>query len=416
MKKHLDSSDQKDGDFYRSFIEGKGKNIVAFVAQAGQLKYVNEAFSDFLGYSPQEVLDSDFDLFSLIAPEDRRMAREVYLKRLRDSYIPKRNTLSLLTKNQNRIPVIVYTEIIDYQDRKAIQGLIVDISEQKRIEQKLQSSEVRYRLLLENSPSLIVNITETGHIHYINQTFLDLLGTDNFEIEGRLFWTLVVPEDVETVKKAVQTKFITTSTNGSMQSATNNIPEFSLLTRAGAAVPVTAHLSLLELDEGNLVQCIMERNYRKSLIRLAMPQIFLSIIRFGDLGSEPVQTEALPFEEDDPGFLIKTGVYLMASVGMGSEHFLGLSGPLPVSGWSNYFQFVYSFRIRSPTVTDERMEGEDYCLLLIFGPRELEHLFSNRKSLEKSIHSALREFKTLEDLEEEGSIERLKRQILLQEK
>ena len=426
LNKSLTTLEEKDKNFYRSFIEGKGKNFIAFVAQAGQLKYVNEIIEELLGYSPQEVLASDFDMFSLISPEHRRMARENYLIRLRDSSIPPKAEINLLTKANTKLPAILYAEIIDYQGRKAIQGLIVDISERKKIERKLKRKEERYSRLLEESPNLIVNINESGQIHYINRTFLNILGADNFEdkFEGRPFWTLISPEHVKDVKARFEAKFIEslsdeiieTSTVENLKLSSPETIEFSLKTLDGTKVPIIARISISELDEGNILQCIMERNYRKSLMKLVMPEIFLSILSYGELGSETVQTEELPFEKEDEGFLIKTGIYLMATIGMGSEHFLGLSGPLPVSGWPNYFQFVYSFKISSLSQTDKRMEGKDFCLLLLFGPRDLEHLFSDRKTLKENIRTGLEKFEELEDLKKEGAIEYLKRWILLQEK
>ncbi|MFX1537366.1 MAG: PAS domain-containing protein, partial [Promethearchaeota archaeon] len=196
MNKSLTTFEEKDKNFYRSFIEGKGKNFIAFVAQAGQLKYVNETIEELLGYSPQEVLASNFDIFSLISPKHRRMAQETYLKRLKDSSIPPKAEITLLTKANKKLPAILYAEIIEYQGRKAIQGLIVDISERKKIERELKHKKERYRRLLEESPNLIVNINESGQIHYINRTFLDILGADNFEdnFEGRPFWTLIASE------------------------------------------------------------------------------------------------------------------------------------------------------------------------------------------------------------------------------
>ena len=236
---------------------------------------------------------------------------------------------------------------------------------------------------------------------------------ENFEdnFEGRPFWTLIASEHVKDVKARLEAKFIESlsdevtdvSNIENLKLSSPETIEFSLKTLDGTKVPIIARVSISEQDEGNMLQCIMERNYRKSLMKLAMSEIFFSILRYGDLGSETVQTEELPFEkEEEEEFLIKTGIYLMATIGMGSEHFLGLSGPLPVSGWPDYFQVVYSFKIPSLSQTDKRMEGKDFCLLLLFGPRDLEHLFSDRKTLKENIQTGLKKFEELEDLNKRG--------------
>ena len=65
-----------------------------------------------------------------------------------------------------------------------LRGLSIDITNRKRNEQALATSEERYRILADLNPQSIWMGAPDGKITYANQTLLDYLGFSEADLEG----------------------------------------------------------------------------------------------------------------------------------------------------------------------------------------------------------------------------------------
>jgi PAS domain S-box-containing protein len=75
--------------------------------------------------------------------------------------------------------------------------VVEDISERKRIEEKLQESEIRFRGTFEQAAVGIAHTeAATGHFIRINQKYLDIVGYTRPELLGRHFQEITHPDDV----------------------------------------------------------------------------------------------------------------------------------------------------------------------------------------------------------------------------
>lgn len=93
------------------------------------------------------------------------------------------------------------TQIIDLGGRKASLNILRDISDRKRAEEELRSSEARYRRLVELSPELIAVHTE-GRIVFINQSGSRMLGAASpEELIGRNIMDFVHHEYHDEVRR-----------------------------------------------------------------------------------------------------------------------------------------------------------------------------------------------------------------------
>jgi PAS domain S-box-containing protein len=81
-------------------------------------------------------------------------------------------------------------------------GSCVDITEKKKIEEDLKSSEYRYRIIAENTQDLIRVIDINGIICYASPSHETVLGFPKNVYEGSLFYELIHPDDVDNTKKA----------------------------------------------------------------------------------------------------------------------------------------------------------------------------------------------------------------------
>lgn len=81
---------------------------------------------------------------------------------------------------------------------KQIVGSLIDITEQKKIEEALRESENKYRSLVENSNEAIF-IAQDGYIKFPNLRTLEALGYTEKELSEIPFARLIHPEDREAI-------------------------------------------------------------------------------------------------------------------------------------------------------------------------------------------------------------------------
>jgi len=85
-------------------------------------------------------------------------------------------------------------------------GFITDISEKKKIEEIIRESEMRYRLIVENSPAGIFYFDREGIISECNDKFIKIIGSSREKLIGLNLLQLPDQKVVAAVKKALQGK------------------------------------------------------------------------------------------------------------------------------------------------------------------------------------------------------------------
>ncbi|MBL9123173.1 MAG: PAS domain S-box protein [Planctomycetaceae bacterium] len=88
-------------------------------------------------------------------------------------------------------------------DPLRIIGTLIDITERKRTEQILATSEQRYRLLAENSTDLISRIDWQGDFQYASPAVKVLMGYSPDELLGSNVYDYVHPDDLEETRRQI---------------------------------------------------------------------------------------------------------------------------------------------------------------------------------------------------------------------
>jgi len=165
-----------------------------FINQKGRLVYVNQSCVKVMGYSREEFYAADFDFMTLIAPEYHDLIRSSYAKHMQGEDL-KPYEYEIITKNNERINVIITTKLIEYEHDRAILGIITDITDLKNTEHALKESEVKYRNLVENISEVIYTIDSDGNISYISPSIERVMGYTQDEVIGKNFEMFIYPED-----------------------------------------------------------------------------------------------------------------------------------------------------------------------------------------------------------------------------
>jgi len=137
---------RKSEESFRGMVENLN-DVVYEVTSQGIVNYVSPSIKQLLGYSPEELISQNF--FMHMHPEDR----PVIIERLANlnkkdysfmeyRYFSKDGNIRWVRSSTN--PIIENGEMIGGR------GILIDITERKKAEEKLRESEERFRMVFEN--------------------------------------------------------------------------------------------------------------------------------------------------------------------------------------------------------------------------------------------------------------------------
>ncbi len=150
----------------------------------------NPAFSKILGFDPSENLINKNVHDFWQKPEERI----TYLDELKKLGNVKNYLVHAKKKYGEKIVLHLNSHIIEKRkgNPNIIQGLITDITEKFKLEQKLKESEERYRNLFESMPFSIGLLDQKGRVVYCNPATEKLLGYSMEDLIGEEFRNLSI--------------------------------------------------------------------------------------------------------------------------------------------------------------------------------------------------------------------------------
>lgn len=166
--------------------------IGMYIIQGGQFQFVNPKFQELTGYTQDELIG--MNSLDLVIPEDRILVREnaiQMLNRRRTTPYRYRGTI----KNGELRWILETVTSVSYQDRRAVLGYYMDITEHKQAEDELMRSERKYRTLFEESRDVIIITTRDGKLLDVNQAGSEVFGYSREKLIGMDFKNLYVNPD-----------------------------------------------------------------------------------------------------------------------------------------------------------------------------------------------------------------------------
>jgi diguanylate cyclase (GGDEF)-like protein/PAS domain S-box-containing protein len=141
-----------------------------------------------------------------------------------------------------------------------LRGVMVDISERKKVEETLRESEKKYRGLLETAPDGMVVVNAKGEIEIVNQQLQKMTGYTSDELAGKPIEVLI-PERFNAHKQQRNSYL----TNPKVRMMGGGI-ELFVQHKDGGEFPVEISLSPLEMTEGlSISAAIRDISERKNV-------------------------------------------------------------------------------------------------------------------------------------------------------
>jgi len=241
-KKGEDALRTSEDKFSKAFRNNPDSLYITTIPE-GKFVDVNPAFEKISGYGRDEVLGKTvIELDFYISPDDR----EKLFQRLQKNGRLHDYEIFLRIKSGEILLCRVFSEVIEIQGKPHLLSIVRDITEQKKAEDELRSSEARLKILFEYAPDAYYLSDLKGNFIDGNIAAEDLLGYKRSDLIGKSFLKLKLLSAKETSKAA---KFLAKNVLGKATGP----DEFTLHRKDGTSVITEIRTYPVKIKDQTLV-------------------------------------------------------------------------------------------------------------------------------------------------------------------
>lgn len=184
---------------YSSLVEHARNGI--FIVQDARFCLANQALAEMAGYTVSDLVGIPF--LDIIVPSSRNEMLALYKQVMGKAEVPDNYESRGLCKDGTTKDIEISADLIQYDGRAAIMGIVRDITERKRAEEALRESEARYSSLVEQASDGVF-ITQEGIIKFANRALTGICGYTTQEIFERPFSQFFLPESEPVTERCRQ--------------------------------------------------------------------------------------------------------------------------------------------------------------------------------------------------------------------
>jgi PAS domain S-box-containing protein len=186
---------------YKKLVEGSVQGVI--VHADNRPLFVNQTVANLLGYSREELLalaslDQLFSGGSLSLHKAYGNARMIGID------VPEEYETEWVRKDRKRITIRQMSQRIDWEGRPAIQATIVDISNQKKAEARVNEQDRLLRVLADGLPINIVYVDQKLKYRFVNNAYLSWYNDVAENILGRHVSDIMGPTAFEVVRARIE--------------------------------------------------------------------------------------------------------------------------------------------------------------------------------------------------------------------
>jgi len=169
-------------------------DIVQSVSPDGRFLYVNRAWRETLGYTPEE--SAQLSLLDIIHPDSQPHCISLFERVIAGESVNGIEA-TFAAKDGRKISVEGSANC-RFEDGRpvATRAIFRNVTERKYTETELRSNEEKYRSLVENLGDIVYTVDINGTANYISPVVESMLGYHPSEITGRVFADFIYQEDL----------------------------------------------------------------------------------------------------------------------------------------------------------------------------------------------------------------------------
>ena len=221
--------------------------VILFRRPAGEgtrLEYISENLLQF-GYSPAEFLSGERAYKDIVHPDDRERVKEEVIEYANSDVEEYTQFYRCLTKSGEIRWVEDQTSVVrnDAGEKTHNQGILIDITKRKLVENALRKSEEKFRRIVETAAEGFFLMNENRLIMDVNKAFCRMLGYTREELIGKS------PMDFATdnFRQFMQLNRETLLAQEYRES------EGTVIAKDGRHIPVLIHGNTLRDDQGQII-------------------------------------------------------------------------------------------------------------------------------------------------------------------
>ena len=185
---------QPDENCFRTIFETSG-TAMFIIEEDTIISHANSYFEKLSGYSKQEV-EGKKSWTEFIHPDDVVWMKENhYLRRRNPDAAPRQYEFRFITRHGETRHLLMATDMIPGTNRSI--GSCIDITQQKKSDEKLQLSEQRYRSIFDEGPFGMGLVKPDATFIAVNKVLCNLLGYTEQELIGKRVVDITHEEDKE---------------------------------------------------------------------------------------------------------------------------------------------------------------------------------------------------------------------------
>ena len=209
--------------------------------EAGQLVYVSENFRQ-LGYAPDEFISGKTHFKDIVHPDDGDRVRDEIMAFAERDVEEYTQVYRVVAPDGAVHWVEDQTSVVrDGEGTKQYnQGILIDFTERKQVEDALRKSEEKFRRIVETAGEGFLLMNEEGTIVEVNDACCRLFGFPREQIIGRRPTEFATPESRQYMRAHRNT----------LMAKDHRSFEGDIVNQAGQRVPVLIHGSTLRDDNG----------------------------------------------------------------------------------------------------------------------------------------------------------------------
>jgi two-component system cell cycle sensor histidine kinase/response regulator CckA len=184
---------------FRALAESAPAVIVIY--QGERIVYANQQLLHNLDLTPSDLKELKF--WELIAPEYREKIRTAGMARQRGEEVPGSYEVKVLTRGGQEKWALFSGQRITYKGEPAGLAIAVDITERKKMEDRLRESEERFRHIAERSFDAIFLVDIDGMIRYTSPSVEHVSGYPPEQVTNRHLSEFIVANYMSAVGKGL---------------------------------------------------------------------------------------------------------------------------------------------------------------------------------------------------------------------
>ncbi|MCP3872370.1 MAG: PAS domain S-box protein [Desulfobacteraceae bacterium] len=162
---------------YRDLVENLNEAIYS-VNSNGRIVYVSPQIEQILGYTSEEMIGTSF--FDFIHPDDSSIVAKIFENLKLNHLYP--GEYRIRSKTGGFRWIRTFSRFTRTGDSESIQGVLIDITENKQNEEALKQSEERFKSIFENANDGILIVDSTLKLVQSNKKMRTLLGYSQNEL------------------------------------------------------------------------------------------------------------------------------------------------------------------------------------------------------------------------------------------